>query len=113
LTDQGVFYHVVGDEWCEGQPLRCWDDLVADGVLTAADWGRPERGPVGYDGSVVSLFANLIDARVMNTAGERIVRVRIPGDRLGDLKRNAEEYWCYPREISAKWLEIVGAGETS
>jgi hypothetical protein len=111
MGEDVIFYHVVGDEWQEGQPLRCWDDLVRDGVLTAAHWGKNRKVPVGYDGHLVSLFAHLSDARTMNTSKKRIVRVRILEEFLGDIKSNAEHY-CYPGEIPAGWLDVVGEGET-
>jgi hypothetical protein len=41
-----------------------------------------------------------------------IVRVRIPEANLGDIRLNSEEYYCYPSEIPAAWLEVVGQDET-
>jgi hypothetical protein len=53
----------------------------------------------------------LSDARYWGRPGETIVRVRIPEEHFGKIRSNSEEYWCYPDEIPAAWLEVVGEEE--
>jgi hypothetical protein len=106
----GVFYHVTRPPWESGQPLLCWDRLIAQGIRSAEDW-QHSKVPVGYDGGVIALHDLLMNARHWARPGETIVRVRIPETNLREIRSNREQHYCYPNEIPAAWLEVVGDGE--
>jgi hypothetical protein len=107
----GVFFHVARPPWQPGQPLLCWDRLITAGIRSDADWQHPKVA-VGYGGHLIALHQMLSGARQWARSGETIVRVRIPQANLADIRSNSEEYYCYPNEIPAAWLEVVGESET-
>jgi hypothetical protein len=90
--------------------LLCWDRLVVAGIRSTEDW-QHSKFAVGYDGHLIALHQMLSDARYWARPGETIVRVRIPEANLANVRSNREEYYCYPNEIPAGWLEIVGEDE--
>ena len=110
MYQPGVFYHVTRPPWQPGQPLLCWNRLVAAGIRSAADWQHSKLA-VGYDGDLIGLHRMLSDARYWARPGETIVRVRIPDANLSAIRSNREEYYCYPDEIPTAWLEVVGDDE--
>jgi hypothetical protein len=91
--------------------LLCWDRLITAGIRSDADWQHPKVA-VGYGGHLIALHQMLSGARQWARSGETIVRVRIPQANLADIRSNSEEYYCYPNEIPAAWLEVVGESET-
>ncbi len=102
----GIFYHIAGLRWRAGEPLLCWNRLWNDGLVTAANWEHPKR-PVGHDGAVVGLHADLDGARSWGRQGEAIVRVRVPDDELHHIMFDSEEFYCYPDAIPWEWCEVV------
>lgn len=115
MHQTGVFYHVTRSPWQNGQPLLCWNRLVAAGIRSAADWQHP-KVEVGFDGDVIALHQMLSEARYWahhNGLDETgiVVRVRVPDPSLADIRSNSEQYYCYPDEIPAAWLEVVGPDE--
>ena len=105
-----MFYHVTRPPWKPGLPLLCWNRLVAAGIRSAADW-QHSKTEVGFDGDVIGLHDLLMNARTWARPGETIVRVRIPETHVANIRSNSEEFWCYPNEIPAAWLEVVGDDE--
>jgi hypothetical protein len=99
-------------------PLRCWDELVAKGELTEADWTH-SGVPVGWDGGYVSLITTLQQARhyredERHIPNDRpILRIRVPHEYLHEVRATpgGEEVPCYPREIPADWIEVVDESE--
>ena len=55
MYQPGVFYHVTRPPWQPGQPLLCWNRLVAAGIRSAADWQHPTLA-VRYDGDLIGLY---------------------------------------------------------
>ena len=111
-----IFYHVTRPPWRQGDSLLCWDRQVQDGTRSKTDWEHPKLQE-GTDGHLICLHDNLSNARywlLHNGLDEHgtIVRVHIPVDELGQLHLNNEEWWCYPDEIPAAWLEVVDKHET-
>ena len=114
MQQPGVFFHVTRPPWQPGQPLLCWRRQVAAGIRPETDWEH--KTPVGSDGDVICLHDTLINARYWKEKNGLaqtgiVVRVRVPMVKLADMRCNPEEWYCYPNEIPAAWLEVVGDDE--
>jgi hypothetical protein len=110
----GVFYHVTRPPWQPGQPLLRWNRLVAAGIRSATDWRH--QTPVGWDGDRIVFHDTLVNARYWKKANRLdqngiILRVRVPDANQVDLQPNSEQWACYPDEVPASWLDIVGDDE--
>ena len=102
----GTFYHATRAPWQPGQPLLCWNRLVAAGIRSGSDWQHP-KVPVGRDGDLIGLHPTLINARQWARPGETIVRIRIQDSELSKLRDDSEQRTSFPDEIPAAWLEVV------
>lgn len=109
-----TYYHVVSDRWQPGQPLLCWHEQVARGLVTDADWHWPEA-PVGFDGDRISLHRTLAEATEYRdnlerdydvACGSRILAVEIDEDEV-EVLTNSEGYPCIRCEIPAARLRVV------
>lgn len=111
-----VVYHVAGQQYESGDPLLCWDLLVAAGILTDEDW-QWEDAEAGYDGDVVCLFEDRVEAeQFASERGGRLLTITLPDDAdLGQyetfagyisprLTRVAEGYLAVRGGIPAAWI---------
>lgn len=100
------YYHVVGSGWAQGDALRCWDDLVRDGLVTDAEWHW--EAPIGWDGDVVSLFVSFHEAeshRRQFRPSDRIVEILIPDGAV--IQSNNEGNYAIRGSIPAGWVRLA------
>lgn len=55
-------YHVAGPKWSEGDSLKTWNTLVAEGTLTDGDWQWPDCEIDKGDTDVICFYATLAEA---------------------------------------------------
>lgn len=105
-----TYVHLAGKAWTPGQPLKCWDNLVQDGTLTATDWNWPEA-EIGQDGHVICLL-NLADHSDRTTAEDlledepwrTVVRVDLDADSEIYTTVVSEGYMAVYHRIPAECL---------
>ena len=49
------YVHIASKDYQHGQPLRCWNNLLDDGVVSVDDWKWSDADQ-GTDGDVVCMF---------------------------------------------------------
>lgn len=109
------YWHIAHPTWQPGEPLRCRDNLLADGHELPWLWEAPD----GTDGEIVCLFPDTEEGREEATwlHGDRpdyqIVRIDLPDDY--DMTRAyMEPYPAVYGEIPAGFLTVTDtiAGDT-
>jgi len=109
-TGPRTFYHVVGQNYEKGQPLRSWNQILADGD-DPGPWKWPEAD-VGQDADVVSMYTSMQEAveHIDEFGGARVVRIQVPDDAL--IVKNVEGFNSIQGKVPSEWLKDHYDGRT-
>ena len=103
------YWHIAHPAWQPGSPLRCRDDLAADGIDIPWLWDEADEGT---DTDRVCLFPDTADGRqeagwlLSDRPGYHVVRVDLPDDHPLD-RAEWEPYPAVVGEIAAAYLAAV------
>ena len=80
------YYHITATKW-DGGDLQCWNTREALALVTADDW-KWDDAPIGTDGHLVALTADLDDiddiAYAADIDGGSVLCITIPDGAMTD-----------------------------
>lgn len=105
------FWHIAHPTWQPGEPLRCRDELVAEGYDIPWLWDEADEGT---DTDRVCLFPDTAQGRLHagwllhDRPGYHIVRIDLPDDHdLIITRATWEDYPAVLGEIPAEYLTLA------
>lgn len=114
MTETRTYWHIAAATYTNGEALKCWNTLAAEGYAPEWKWGD---APEGYDGDVICVFPDTPGGRTEadwlwyehNTS--HLLRIDVPADVHDDVITEVEEgYPAVWGEIPAEWITLVRTG---
>lgn len=103
------YWHIAHPDWQPGQPLRCRDELLAEGHDVPWLWDEADEG---LDGDIVCLFPDTEQGRkeagwlLDDRPGYRVVHVDLP-EGVEVTRASWEDYPAVRSHVPAEHLTLV------